>query len=104
MTFVLRYATGPQGWACDRHGPLAPGTIIDTSLPGFWEPIWRQPPIDAVPYDQFTYDYMTSRNGVIGMSYPYWRVAAGPGVVPFDPLQRFVPIITGPGRSGPSGG
>jgi hypothetical protein len=39
------------------------------------------PPIDAIALTQVTYDWMTSSNGVIGLGYPTWRVAAGPGVV-----------------------
>jgi hypothetical protein len=85
MTFALRYAVGKGGWAAGGYW-LDPGTVVDTSQGRWFEDIWRQPPPDAVPLDQFTYDYFVSR-GMIGMSYPYERVAVVAGVVGILPQR-----------------
>jgi hypothetical protein len=78
---ALKYATGPGGWAAGMRW-LDPGVVIDTSKP---EWAWATaPPPDAVPLDQFTYDFMVSQ-GVVGMSYAYHRVAVGPGVKGINP-------------------
>jgi hypothetical protein len=85
MTFALRYAVGPQGWAAGGYW-LDPGVVVDTSQGRWWEPIWLQPPPDCVPLDQFTYDYFVS-NGMIGMGYRYERVAVVAGVVGILPAR-----------------
>ena len=85
MTFALRYAVGRGGWAAGGYW-LDAGTVVDTGQGRWFEDIWRQPPPDAVPLDQFTYDYFTS-TGMIGMSYPYEKVAVFPDVVGILPAR-----------------
>jgi hypothetical protein len=63
---------------------IPPGTIIDTSLQA-WEWLFNvPPPIDAVAFNQQTYDFVTS-NGQVGLSYPYWSTRFGPGITPIHP-------------------
>jgi hypothetical protein len=85
MTFALRYAVGRGGWAAGGYW-LDPGVIVDTSDGRWFEDIWRQPPPDAVPLNQVTYDYFVSR-GMIGMGYRYEVVAVFPGVVGILPAR-----------------
>ena len=79
----LKYATGPQGWAAGSYW-LDAGTVVDTSLPRWWEAVWRSPPPDCVPLNQQTYDYFVSQ-GVAGLGHPYHRVAVVPGVKGVNP-------------------
>jgi hypothetical protein len=74
---ALRYAVGSGGWAAGGYW-LDAGTIIDTSLRG--DPVWQRPPPDAVPLNQQTYDFMVSHL-VVGLGYPYEKVAVVAGVV-----------------------
>jgi hypothetical protein len=81
----LKYAVGSGGWNAPGGHWLDRGTVVDTS-------VWAEfagvvPPPDAVPLDQQTYDFMTS-NGVVGLSYPYWQVAVGPGIVGINPKPK----------------
>jgi hypothetical protein len=73
---ALKYAVGQNGWAAGGHW-LDRGTVVDTS-------VWLEfanvvPPIDAVPLNQQTYNWFVSK-GVVGLGYPYERVAVVAGV------------------------
>jgi hypothetical protein len=84
-TVGLLYVVGGLGWAV--NGGLwdyPPGTLIDTTLPQYQFLVGEGPPIDALPLNQYTYDFMTS-NGVNGCGYTYYRVAVSPGIVPVGP-------------------
>jgi hypothetical protein len=84
---TLKYQIGnPIGWPVNGGALLIPpSTIIDTSTTAWAFLANVPPPIDAIPLDQLTYNYMTNSNGVIGCGYFYWQVKPGPGVVPFSP-------------------
>jgi hypothetical protein len=75
---ALKYAVGPGGWAAGAYW-LDVGTVVDTSLPRWWEPVWQRPPPDCVPLNQTTYDFFVSK-GVVGLGHPYHRVAVVAGV------------------------
>jgi hypothetical protein len=78
----IRYAVGPHGWALGYpHGWLDAGTIIDTMQPRWFDFLTIPPPIDAVPLNQYTYDWFVSAHGRVGQGYPYWTTAEVPGVV-----------------------
>jgi hypothetical protein len=84
----MKYYVGGVGWEV-RHPSLSrlflpPSTLIDDSLPQWAYLVGQGPPIDCIPLDQATYNFMTS-NGVIGLGFPYWRVAVSPGIVPIEP-------------------
>jgi hypothetical protein len=80
----IRYAVGPHGWALSYpHGWLDAGTVIDwMERPGF---CWVPPPIDAIPLNQYTYDWMTSNNGRVGLGYFYTTIAVVDGVTGLGP-------------------
>jgi hypothetical protein len=82
---ALKYAVGQNGWAGPNGHWLDRGTVVDTSV--WLEFAGVPPPPDAVPLDQQTYDFMTS-NGVVGLSYPYWQVAVGLGIVGINPKPK----------------
>jgi hypothetical protein len=79
----LRYMVSGAGFAVAKPQSmvLAPGTVVDTSQPGWGFLAAVAPPIDAIMLSQQTYDYVTSSNGVIGLGYDTARVLCGPGVV-----------------------
>src|SRR5262249_22424834 len=92
--FTLYFLVGGLGWAVmGGRIELPPGTAVDLGLPR-WRFLLDQdgPPIDAVPLTQYTYDFMTNNNGVIGLGYPYWAVRYGSGIIPvagdYGPLFR----------------
>jgi len=74
---MLKYIVSQLGWAVDGGRiDLPPGTLVDTSLDQ-WAWLAAEgvgPPKDAVPLNQYTYDYMTNNNGIIGLGYHYWEV------------------------------
>jgi hypothetical protein len=78
----LKYQVGGGGWAVGNPSRLIPpGTIVDTSQPG-WAALRGMAPVDAVALNQITFDWMTSSNGQLyGLGYAPGRVACGPGVV-----------------------
>jgi hypothetical protein len=96
--FFLKYAVGQNGWSVDlNYGPADPGTIVDLGGRGYRANVWKRPPPDAVPCNQFTYDFMISQ-GMVGMGYPYWTTAVGPGVVGFMPqVGRLISTVQNPG-------
>jgi hypothetical protein len=83
-TVSIRYAVGPHGWALGYpHGWLDAGTVIDwMERPGF---CWVPPPQDAIPLNQYTYDWFTSNHYRVGQGYPYWTTAVVDGVVGLGP-------------------
>ena len=76
---ALKYAIGQNGWAGPNGHWLDRGTVVDTGV--CLEFAGVMPPIDAVPLNQQTYDFMT-------LSYPYWQVAVGPGIVGINPKPK----------------
>jgi hypothetical protein len=93
---ALKYAVGPQGWNAAGGHWLDPGTLVDTS-------VWLEfanvvPPMDAIPLNQQTYDWFVS-NKVVGLGYPYWRVAVVAGVVGVMPPASNAGGGWGPGLS-----
>jgi hypothetical protein len=82
---ILKYRVGPQGWCAPGGHWLDRGVVVDTSVRLEFAGV--VPPPDCVPLDQQTYDFMTS-NGVVGLGYPYERVAVVAGVVGINPKPR----------------
>jgi hypothetical protein len=79
----LVYEVGGLGWAVlGGLVDLPAGTFVDTCMPRWTWLVGVGPPPDAVPLNQYTYDFMTNSNGVIGAGYPFWAVGGGGGVVP----------------------
>ena len=74
----MRYSIGSYGWFAPDGAWYAPGAVIDdaivVSLAGLG------PPIDALPLDQITYNYMISYQ-IVGRGYPPSQVRGAPGVV-----------------------
>jgi hypothetical protein len=64
---------------------LDPGTVVDTSVLAEFAGV--APPPDCVPLNQQTYDWFTS-NGIIGLGYPYWKIAVVAGVVGINPKPK----------------
>jgi hypothetical protein len=100
----LLYLVSGQGW--DVRGGLIflrPGTMVDMNTPR-WAFLADQdgPPIDAVALNQYTYDYMTNNNGVIGLGYPYWAVRYGSDVIPiagdYGPFFKLGQSVLGGGH------
>jgi hypothetical protein len=80
------YFVSGLGWAVNGgRTDLPPGTLVNTyALEWQWLGAFGPPP-DAVPMDQFTYDFMTNNN-VVGRGYPYWvvRYPVGRGIIPIS--------------------
>jgi hypothetical protein len=91
----MKYFTGDHGWEMRQAGIgrrwIEPGTFIDDSLPAWSWLAGQGPPIDAMPYDQATYDRMLAPQTQGGRGYEYWRVRVWPyaGIV-----------LSGPGSGG----
>jgi hypothetical protein len=85
VTVSIRYAVGPHGWACGNRGPIEAGTVIDWMDPRWWEFVNVAAPQDAIPLNQYTYDWMTSNYYRVGLGYFYTTVAEVPGVVGLGP-------------------
>ena len=84
-TVSIRYAVGPHGWPCGNRGPIDAGTVIDWMNPRWWEFVNVPAPIDAIPLNQYTYDWMTSNNGRVGLGYFYTTIAVVDGVTGLGP-------------------
>jgi hypothetical protein len=87
--FTLQYIVGGLGWAVTGSRiDLPAGTVVDSGLPR-WAFLLDQggPPPDAIALTQYTYDFMTNNEGVIGLGYPYWEVRfqLERGIVPIAP-------------------
>jgi hypothetical protein len=84
---VSRYFIGGQGFEARAPGNVGrmfypPGQFIDDSLPQYAHLVGQGPPIDAMPYDQSTYDFMLRSAALGGLGYEYWRVRPfGAGIV-----------------------
>jgi hypothetical protein len=59
---------------------IPPGTIVDTSQPA-WAALAGTAPVDGIPLDQVTADWMVSYGTAQGLYYDPARVRVGPGVV-----------------------
>jgi hypothetical protein len=85
---MAKYFVGGQGWETQSPGIgrrfYANGTLIDDTLPAFSHLAAAGPPIDAIAYDQATYDFMVGSQAAGGMGYPAFKVAYRPaaGIVP----------------------
>jgi hypothetical protein len=77
----LKFMVSGAGWPVSKPiSMIIPaGTVVDTSQPA-WAALAGMVPIDAVPLDQVTADYMVGY-GMIGLYYDPGRVRCGPGVV-----------------------
>jgi len=77
----LRFQVSGAGWPVSKpQSMIIPaGTVVDTSQPA-WAALAGMVPVDAIPLDQVTADWMVSY-GVSGLYLDPNRVRVGPGVV-----------------------
>jgi hypothetical protein len=83
---VSRYFVGGNGFEARAPGVgrvfYPAGTFIDDSLAQFAHLVGQGPPVDAMPYDQISYDFMLRSPAQGGMGYPYYAVRPfGAGIV-----------------------
>jgi hypothetical protein len=87
---MMRYQLW-QDWPVTQSGvsfAIPASTVIDTSLQ---ESQWLAgigPPLGAIALDQFTWNFMTSTNGIIGLGYVPQLVRPGPGVTGLPPYVQ----------------
>jgi hypothetical protein len=82
MGEAMKYLISDQGWEVRMPGIgrvfYPAGTLIDDSLPQFSHLVGQGPPINALPYDQATYDAMLASPVQGGKGYPYYAVRPWP--------------------------